>query len=212
MGSFNRLLKCKQLLQCQVLEFRQFQKHSSFPSSTAFPLHWAPSLWQLVVLSGQKCPRGTFSGCRGAVCLQQDTPCEQHSPVLQGRVPKSTRGQTFRKFYLWRESVSHSIVSDFAIPWTVRLLCSWNSPGKNTGVGCHFLLQGNLPNPGIEPGSPVLQANSLPIESPGKPLIQPVKHHQDFSIIQWAIAVLSPTVSIFVWGWVSSYMLALSQF
>ena len=23
-----------------------------------------------------------------------------------------------------------------------RLLCSWDSPGKNTGVGCHFLLQG----------------------------------------------------------------------
>ena len=22
------------------------------------------------------------------------------------------------------------------------LLCPWNSPGKNTGVGCHFLLQG----------------------------------------------------------------------
>ena len=21
------------------------------------------------------------------------------------------------------------------------LLCPWNSPGKNTGVGCHFLLQ-----------------------------------------------------------------------
>ena len=29
-------------------------------------------------------------------------------------------------------------------PWTVaaRLLCSWNAPGKNTGVGCHSLLQG----------------------------------------------------------------------
>ena len=28
-------------------------------------------------------------------------------------------------------------------PWTVahRLLCPRNSPGKNTGVGCHFLLQ-----------------------------------------------------------------------
>ena len=28
-------------------------------------------------------------------------------------------------------------------PWTVatRLLCPWNSSGKNTGVGCHFLLQ-----------------------------------------------------------------------
>ena len=23
-----------------------------------------------------------------------------------------------------------------------RLLCPWDSPGKNTGVGCHFLLQG----------------------------------------------------------------------
>ena len=22
-----------------------------------------------------------------------------------------------------------------------RLLCTWDSPGKNTGVGCHFLLQ-----------------------------------------------------------------------
>ena len=27
-----------------------------------------------------------------------------------------------------------------------RLLCSWDSPGKNTGVGCHFLLQGIFPN------------------------------------------------------------------
>ena len=25
-----------------------------------------------------------------------------------------------------------------------RHLCPWNFPGKNTGVGCHFLLQGNL--------------------------------------------------------------------
>ena len=31
------------------------------------------------------------------------------------------------------------------------LLCPWDLPGKNTGMGGHFLLQGNLPNPGIEP-------------------------------------------------------------
>ena len=41
-------------------------------------------------------------------------------------------------------------------PWTVptRLLCPWDFPVKNTGVGCHFLLQGknqNLPNPVGEP-------------------------------------------------------------
>ena len=34
-----------------------------------------------------------------------------------------------------------------------RLLSPWHSPGSNTGVGCHFLLQGNLPDPGIEPTS-----------------------------------------------------------
>ena len=35
--------------------------------------------------------------------------------------------------------------------WHFRLLCSWDSPGKITGVGCHALW--NLPNPGIEPRS-----------------------------------------------------------
>ena len=29
--------------------------------------------------------------------------------------------------------------------WPTRLLCSWDSPGKNTGVGCHALLQGIIP-------------------------------------------------------------------
>ena len=29
-----------------------------------------------------------------------------------------------------------------------RLLCPWDFPGKNTGVGCHFLLQGIFPTQG----------------------------------------------------------------
>ena len=37
-----------------------------------------------------------------------------------------------------------------------------DSSGKNTGVGCHSLLQGNLPDPGIETGSHALQVDSLP--------------------------------------------------
>ena len=44
-----------------------------------------------------------------------------------------------------------------------------NSPGQNTGVGSLSLLQGNLPNPGIKPRFPALQADSLPAEPPGKP-------------------------------------------
>ena len=42
-----------------------------------------------------------------------------------------------------------------------RLLCPWDSPGKNTRVGCHSLRLGGLSEPGIEPGSPALQADSL---------------------------------------------------
>ena len=35
--------------------------------------------------------------------------------------------------------------------------------------GWLFLSSGDLPNPGIEPRSPTLQADSLPAEPPGKP-------------------------------------------
>ena len=45
----------------------------------------------------------------------------------------------------------------------------WNSPDKNTGMGSQFSSPGDLPDPGIEPGSSALQADSLPSESPGKP-------------------------------------------
>ena len=48
-------------------------------------------------------------------------------------------------------------------------LCPWDSPGKNPGVGSHSLLQGNLPDPGIELGSPALQADFWPREPQGSP-------------------------------------------
>ena len=47
-------------------------------------------------------------------------------------------------------------MSDSATPWTVTLhialLCSWNSLGKSTGVGCHALLQEIFPAQGLNPG------------------------------------------------------------
>ena len=44
-------------------------------------------------------------------------------------------------------------VQFFATPWTVthRVLCLWDSPGKNTGVGCHSLLQGLFPTQQLNP-------------------------------------------------------------
>ena len=35
-----------------------------------------------------------------------------------------------------------------------RLLCPWDSPGRNIGVGCHFLLQEIFPTRGLNPGLP----------------------------------------------------------
>ena len=48
-----------------------------------------------------------------------------------------------------------SVLSDVLWPHELqptRLLCPWNSPGKNTGAGCHFLLQGFFQTQGANPG------------------------------------------------------------
>ena len=65
-----------------------------------------------------------------------------------------------------------SVVSDSLQPhrlYPARLPCPWDSPGMNTGVGCHTLLQGDLPYPGLKPRSPSLQAVSLPLSHRGSP-------------------------------------------
>ena len=65
--------------------------------------------------------------------------------------------------------VSCSTVSDSVIPWTVahQAPLSWNSPGQNTEwVAIPF--PGALPDPGIEPRSPIVQIVSLS-EPRGKP-------------------------------------------
>ena len=51
--------------------------------------------------------------------------------------------------------------------WPARLLCPWDSPGKNTRVGCHALLQMIFLSQGIKPTSPVppaLQVDSSSAE------------------------------------------------
>ena len=53
--------------------------------------------------------------------------------------------------------------------WSARLLCPWDSPGKNTGVGCHFLLQGIFPTQGSNLNLLHWQAGSLPLSHQGRP-------------------------------------------
>ena len=50
--------------------------------------------------------------------------------------------------------VSCSVVSDSLLPrrlYATGLLCPWDFPGKDTGMGCHFFLQGIFPSQGSIP-------------------------------------------------------------
>ena len=58
-----------------------------------------------------------------------------------------------------------------------RILCPWNSPGKNTGVGCHFLLQGIFPIQGLTPCLLHWQVGSSPL-----------RHREDFSISSYTLS------------------------
>ena len=51
--------------------------------------------------------------------------------------------------------------------WPARLLCPWDSPGKNIGVGCHFLLQGIFPIQGLNTSLLHWQEDSLPLNLQG---------------------------------------------
>ena len=62
---------------------------------------------------------------------------------------KSAGSQRVR--HNWSDLAQHrsacSVMSDSLRPHGLqpfRLLCPWDFPGKNTGVGCHFLLQGSF--------------------------------------------------------------------
>ena len=53
------------------------------------------------------------------------------------------------------------------------LLSPWASPDMNAGVGCHALLQGLFPTQGLNLCLVCLlhwQADSIPLEPPGKPV------------------------------------------
>ena len=89
--------------------------------------------------------------------------------------------------------------------YPIRFLCSWNYLGKNTRVGCHFLLQGIFLTQGLNPSLLHLlhwQADSLPLHYLGIPLIHMVNsnferhHHVCLVNIQHVIKSSNIVVSI----------------
>ena len=85
-------------------------------------------------------------------------------------------------------SCLRSVMSDSLQPHGLqhtRLLCPWDFPGKNTGVDCHFLLQGNFPTQGSNSSLLWLllwQAGSYHWEAPGKP---PGKLQQNHQVLEF---------------------------
>ena len=61
-------------------------------------------------------------------------------------------------------------MSDSATLWTVgrQTPASMGFPKQEYWSGLPFPSPGDLPDPGIEPGSPALQADALPSKPPGK--------------------------------------------
>ena len=68
-------------------------------------------------------------------------------------------------------SVSHSVMSDSVIPWTVACQAPLNVPGKNTGVGSHSLLQGIFPTQGLNPGLPHCRQILYHLSHQGSPYV-----------------------------------------
>ena len=77
----------------------------------------------------------------------------QSQNMFQGP-PVSESSEMFIKAMSESESVNNSVKFESLQPHGLepaRLLCPWNSPSKNNGVGCHYLLQGIFPTQGSNP-------------------------------------------------------------
>ena len=73
-----------------------------------------------------------------------------------------------------------------------RLLCPWDSPGKSTGVECHFLLQGIFPTQGLNPGLPHCRQTLYRLSHQGSP-------HQILPGWDTQLLGQEPAVSPFDW-------------
>ena len=123
-------------------------------------------------------PRCPSSECRTKLWYIQVV--EYYSVLQRNEVSSHKKAWSDPKCTLLseRSQYPHACQIAFSHTWLfqpyglepARLLCPWDSPGKNTGVGCHAL-QGIFPTQGSIPYLLCLlhwQAGSLPLAPPGK--------------------------------------------
>ena len=101
----------------------------------------------------------------GRPWLPATTHCHSHTATAAEAEKQGTEARA------WEKQKYLSCVRLFATPWTVArqapLSMEFSRPGHWSGY--LFASPRDLPNPGIKPRSPTLQANSLPCETPRKP-------------------------------------------
>ena len=103
------------------------------------------------------------------ILIRKRTEYKWANDLTQGKLQLKLEKEPLNKF---KETcvLSHAVVHNSATPWTAthQAALPWAFSGENMRVGCHFLL--GLPDPGIEPISPMspaLQADFLPTKPPG---------------------------------------------
>ena len=110
-----------------------------------------------------------------------------------GKFPWEIRDILFLSFESLSECVSHSVVSDSLWPHgpPIRLLCPWNSPAENTGVGSLSLLQGIFPTQGSNPSLPQCRKILYRLSHQGSP-----ESHFMRILIYWGIHLNNYSLSI----------------
>ena len=121
---------------------------------------------------------GTKSGCREKKRSTAHAPCTQHH--LRGGVADHlshhSRLTTGHTPVLVAQSCP--TLCDPCGPYPARLLCPWNSPGKNHGVGSHSLLQGIFLTQGSNPRLLHCRQILYPLSHQGSPQPSPYVRNQ----------------------------------
>ena len=81
------------------------------------------------------------------------------------------------------KSLSHAPLHE--TPMDYRLLCPWDFPSKNTGVGCHFLLQGIFTTQELNPGLQHCRQSLYCLSHGGSPINIPQQQ-----ILEWQLLKL----------------------
>ena len=207
----------------EVLE-RKENFHLAFPASCHVPraqqLGGSPSAWSLVFLheffiSGKEplsltgaamgaCFPSIWRQSRWRIALRQKYLSLERGRALcapggTAPIPYYCRFPSFRRrlgycFFLGGGGLLFYWDTIEGREKPTRLLCSWDFPGKDTGVGCHFLLQGIFPTQGSNLCLLHWHVDYLPLSHSGNPWAE-------LSFPQRYVEILTPSTSDcdFIW-------------